>query len=281
MIRLVADSGSTKTDWALISVDAPEICFSTLGLNPSLMPDNQIREILRMEVKSILGDVRPDEVFFYGAGCRKTIAPLVEYALCDELKCKKAIVDTDMLGAARALCGNEPGVACILGTGSNSCVYDGNAIADNISPLGYILGDEGSGVSIGKRFISDLFKRQYPKTVHEIFSNDYGYSLDDVIQRVYRTPDANRFLASFAPFVKKCVYIPEVEEMVIEEFCRFIKRNVAGYEELKILPVNFVGSIAANFSSQLEKAMDICGYKIGKIKQRPIEGIIEYHKQQP
>jgi hypothetical protein len=105
--------------------------------------------------------------------------------------------------------------------------------------------------------------------------------LDDVIQRVYRTPDANRFLASFAPFVKKCVYIPEVEEMVIEEFCRFIKRNVAGYEELKILPVNFVGSIAANFSSQLEKAMDICGYKIGKIKQRPIEGIIEYHKQQP
>ena len=281
MIRLVADSGSTKTDWALISFDAPEICFSTLGLNPSLMPDNQIREILRMEVKSILGDVRPDEVFFYGAGCRKTVAPLVEYALCDELKCKKAIVDTDMLGAARALCGNEPGVACILGTGSNSCVYDGNAIADNISPLGYILGDEGSGASIGKRFIGDLFKRQYPKIVHEIFSNDYGYSLDDVIQRVYRTPDANRFLASFAPFVKKCVCIPEVEEMVIEEFCSFIKRNVAGYAESKILPVNFVGSIAANFSSQLETAMDICGYKIGKIKQRPIEGIIEYHKQQP
>ena len=281
MIRLVADSGSTKTDWALISFDAPEICFSTLGLNPSLMPDNQIREILRMEVKSILGDVRPDEVFFYGAGCRKTIAPLVEYALCDELKCKKAIVDTDMLGAARALCGNEPGVACILGTGSNSCVYDGNAIADNISPLGYILGDEGSGASIGKHFIGDLFKRQYPKIVHEIFSNDYGYSLDDVIQRVYRTPDANRFLASFAPFVKKCVYIPEVKDMVIEEFCSFIKRNVAGYAESKILPVNFVGSIAANFSSQLETAMDICGYKIGKIKQRPIEGIIEYHKQQP
>ena len=278
MIRLVADSGSTKTDWALISVDAPVRVFSTVGLNPSLMSESEMRAQLEFELKQQLKALTVDEVVFYGAGCRPSVAPMLEQLMSEVIGCKNVSVNTDMLGAARGLCGCEPAVVCILGTGSNSCVYDGDTIADNISPLGYILGDEGSGASIGKRFIGDLFKRKYPQDILERYNHEIGLSLDEIIERVYRTPNANRFLASLVPFVKNCIDCKEVELMIVDEFCCFIQRNIAGYVQATQLPVNFVGSVAFYFSDQLTKAMEKCGYKIGKINQHPITGIIEYHK---
>lgn len=281
MIRLVADSGSTKTDWALIPIDAPVESFSTSGLNPALMGKEELRHALDLELKPKLEGRSLNEVFFYGAGCRQSVVPMLERVFSEVSGCKSVSINSDMLGAARGLCGSTPGVVCILGTGSNSCLYDGDAIIDNIPPLGYILGDEGSGASIGRRFLGDLFKRKYPQEIIDRFNQQAGLSLDEVIERVYRTPNPNRFLASMAVYVKKCTDCEAVESMVIDEFCRFIERNVAGYSERESLPVSFAGSIAYHFSSQLIQALKRCGCEIGIIKQRPIEGIIDYHKFKP
>lgn len=278
MIRLVADSGSTKTEWALISDDAPVSTFSTSGMNPSLMSEEELIRLLQSELTSNLAEQKVDEVFFYGAGCRSSVVPRFGQLISDALQCQSVTVESDLLGAARALCGNEPGVVCILGTGSNSCVYDGSAIVNNVPPLGFILGDEGSGAALGKRLLGDIFKHKISEEVVGEFEHKIGLSLDEVIARVYRKPNANQFLASFAPFIKSCLHIRGIDLMVINEFCNFIVRNIIYYPETYSLPVNFVGSIAFHFSNELKRAVGLCGFKLGKINQYPITGLIEYHK---
>ena len=195
-----------------------------------------------------------------------------------ELSAPEVFVGGDLLGAARALLGSSKGVACILGTGSNSGLYDGQAIVENVPPLGYILGDEGSGAVLGRMFVNWLLKENTDEALVEKFYKAHGIDYTGLIEGIYRRPLANRFLASFAPFIHSCLYIKEVEALVIDNFRNFLRRNVAHYARPD-LPVCAVGSIASAFSSQWHQALSAEGFIAGKIIKAPMEGLIEYHQK--
>ena len=187
-------------------------------------------------------------------------------------------VMTDMLGAARALCGHEPGIVCILGTGANSCRYDGETIVSNVPPLGYILGDEGSGAVLGKHFIADLLKGLLPESVVRDFGETYPeITTATVLERVYKESQPSRFLASLAPFIRKHIDVPQVRSIVLECFRSFLRRNVMLYDGWEITPVHFVGSIAHNFHAVLKEAAEAEGIHLGQILSAPMEGLIRYH----
>lgn len=274
----IADSGSSKIDWAVI--DGPRIAarFTTAGVNPAVMPPEVLREALsgaRTHLEAV-GPVR--KLWFYGAGCLPELEKPTAALLCETLPAvKEAEVASDLLGAARSLLGREPGIACILGTGSNSCLYNGSVIADNVSPLGFILGDEASGAALGKRFVADVFKRRLPEDVCRGFMERYGLDRAEVIRRVYREPAANRFLASFAPFIKEHLAVAEVRQPVVEAMRSFISRNLSNYAGFGHLPLRFCGSIAANFADCLREAAQAEGCTIDRIEQSPIEGLLKYH----
>jgi N-acetylglucosamine kinase-like BadF-type ATPase len=186
-------------------------------------------------------------------------------------------VHSDLLAAARALCGNKPGIACILGTGSNSCYYDGKEICDNVSPLGYILGDEGSGAVIGKIFLGDVLKNQLSKEISDKFLTQYKLDRLTVIRRVYKEPQGNRFLASVTPFLSENIDNPEIHALVKNAFLAFFKRNIAQYKGYQTLAVNFVGSIAYYFQDVLREAAAEVGCHIGTIIKSPMEGLLKFH----
>ena len=179
--------------------------------------------------------------------------------------------------AARALCGHEAGIACIMGTGSNSCLYDGKGIAANVSPLGFILGDEGSGAVLGKLFLGDVLKNQVPREIAAEFLKEYDLDLLGIIRRVYREPQANRFLASVTPFISKHIAVKEIHDMVLGTFTAFFRRNVMQYTGYEKHSVNFVGSIAHYFRPVLEEAAAACGLTIGTILKSPMDGLLKFH----
>jgi N-acetylglucosamine kinase-like BadF-type ATPase len=275
---LIADSGSTKTDWCVVDGQETKQC-RTSGTNPVFQSGDEIQKTLVEELLPQIGDSAPDAVYFYGAGCGSPDKiKIVRCAIADTLKVKGEIeVNSDMLSAARALCGHESGIACILGTGSNSCFYDGERIVRNVSPLGYILGDEGSGAVLGKLFIGDLLKGQLSKAVEGRFEEVYGLKPEDIIDRVYRCPFPNRFLASLSPFILDNITDATVHKMVLESFKSFIVRNVMHYDYHKY-DVHFTGSIAYHYREVLEEAAARTGIRIGQVTNSPLEGLVNYHK---
>lgn len=186
-------------------------------------------------------------------------------------------VYSDLLAAARALCGHEAGIACIMGTGSNSCLYDGIGIASNVSPLGFILGDEGSGAVLGKLFLGDILKKQMPQHICVDFLNEYGLDLLSIIRRVYKEPQANRFLASVTPYLSKNINVPEIHALVLNAFRAFFHRNIRQYAEYQKHPVNFIGSIAYYFKDVLAEAAEAEGCILGKVLKSPMEGLLKFH----
>lgn len=274
---LIADSGSTKTDWCAVEGEKVAKRVSTQGINPYHQDTTTIRRIVCGELLTQLDDVRPEKVVFYGSGCREEKVPMVKEILTTVFENAIDIeVNGDLLGAARAVLGLKEGIACILGTGSNSCLYDGEKIVENISPLGYILGDEGSGAVLGKMFINEMLKNKALTDVRDEFFELSRMSVSDVIERVYRKPQANRFLASVAPFVGKHVGNPIVRDIVVENFRQFFQKNVKRYGR-EDLPVGFVGSIAWHFSDELRVAAAYEGIEAGGIVKSPMEGLLEYH----
>lgn len=274
---LVADSGSTKTKWA-----SEHHTITTKGINPVRDTMEEIHEVIRTELMPFLvyenGNQAINEIdaiYFYGAGCIEPFSNSVSQALKSHFPKSEIIVQSDLLGAARALCGKKEGIACILGTGSNSCMCKHGEIVSNTSPLGYILGDEGSGAVLGRTILSELLKGDL-KELWEDFSKETGLSVTDIINKVYRQPQANRFLASLTPFIKRHIERKEVRNIVVQEFKRFIVRNVLPYGRLD-LPINFVGGIANNFKEELELACEQCGMKMGKINGCPAEEIYKFH----
>ena len=216
-------------------------------------------------------------VFYYGAGCAtESICAQMAGILKEFLPNAVITVDSDMLGAARALCGKSEGVACVLGTGSNSCLYNGSIIVDQVPSLGYILGDEGSASALGRRLIGDCLKRQLPEQVCTEFMQKYSLTKDSIIESVYRKPMANRYIASFAPFLIDKRSIPEVHKMLIQCFSEFFTRNVINYHK-PWLPVHFIGSLANSFSDELKETADSLGMTIGKIEASPMSGLVDYH----
>jgi hypothetical protein len=186
-------------------------------------------------------------------------------------------VATDMLGAAHALCGREEGIVCILGTGSNSAHYDGEKMAKNVPPLGYILGDEGGGTNIGRTFVSDALKGVMDKEIVDMFYAECNTSYPGIIENVYRKPNANRYLASFVPFVAKHRDLPQVRKCIDTAFNNFVERNLLQYAGIESMEVNFVGSVAFVFEKELTEALERHSLKLGKIMRSPICGMVNYH----
>ena len=279
-MKLVVDSGSTKTDWGFFNTVYDLKAVKTQGINPCHQSEEEIRSIIRNELlpnTQNLDLAAITEVFYYGAGCATQSICEQMAALLKEFIPNAAIaVDSDMLGAARALCGHAEGVACVLGTGSNSCLYNGKAIEDQVPSLGYILGDEGSSAALGRRLIGDCLKRQLPEAVSREFMERYSLTKESIIESVYRKPLPNRFIAGFAPFVYEKRAIPEVHKMIIQCFSEFFTRNVINYHK-PWLPVHFVGSLANSFADELKETADSLGMTIGKIETSPMNGLVDYH----
>ena len=276
---LIADSGSTKIDWCLLNGKKKVAQIFTTGMNALLMTEEEMAECIMTELMPSLQGYEVTEIFYYGAGIiSNEIKNQVKNALKRNLpNVTKIEVDTDLLAAARALCQHEPGIACILGTGSNSCYYDGEKVVDNVSPLGYILGDEGSGAVLGKLLVGDVLKKQLPEHLCEKFLKEYNLDRNTIIDRVYRKPAANRFLAQFAPFLEHNIEEPSIHALVLRSFTDFFVRNVASYPNYQELPCNFVGSIALLQKDILAEAASKLGITIGNIIQAPMEGLIKYH----
>lgn len=275
---LLADSGSTKTDWGLVENGKLVKRLRTSGMNPFQMSEEAIMEEIRNHLVPELPSTVLDEVHFYGAGCTKEKQPIVERALRANLTINgECEVASDMLGAARGICGHKPGIACILGTGSNSCSYDGKNLVKNVSPLGFILGDEGSGAVLGKLLVGDVLKNQMPETVIKRFFEKYKLTSAEIIDRVYRQPKPNTFLASFVPFLEENIDEPKIYNLVKESFRSFLRRNVMQYEGWQTLPIGFNGSIAKIYKKPLLEALEEEGMHLGRIIQAPMEAMVEYH----
>ncbi len=271
---LIADSGSTKTDWC---VDNGPV-IHTMGINPFHQSAESIRQILYNELLPQLpGKILLDEIHFYGAGCTPEKSVIVKEALEVLFPQASIYVKSDLLGAARALCGRTKGIACILGTGSNSCYYDGEQIVQNVSPLGYILGDEGSGAVLGKRLVGDCLKNQLPPNICNAFLETFGLTPAIIIEKVYRQPQANRFLASLTPFLSAHREVPQVHDLLVSCFTNFFQRNVMQYP-YQNTPVHFVGSIAWHFKEEVKEAARHSGIHTGKFIQSPIGELQKYHQ---
>lgn len=272
---LIADAGGTSTTWYL----SPSHIFSTFGINPFQQNEDDIYKLVNDFKRSSLDN--PDvpsvsAIRFYGAGCTPAKIAMVKQALIKAFggEVEDVEVYSDLLGAARGLCGHHEGVACILGTGSNSCLYDGEKIVQNTPALGYILGDEGGGAVLGRMFLNALLKGRLDKAVADAFFDEYGMNQAAIIERVYRQPLANRFLASFSKFISEYRDNPTVNVIIRENFSNFLSNNIKPYNCKKL---NFTGSIAYHYAEILRDVAAQNGYEIGKITQSPLEGLAEYH----
>lgn len=274
---LIADSGSTKTDWAVCRQGKAVQRLQTAGINPVHLSPEEIARTVHEMVQALNEPESVGRIRFYGAGCK---APQMQAVVAEALhaalpRCplSEVQIDTDLVGAAHALCQGKAGIACILGTGSNSCEFDGQRMVRNTPPLGYILGDEGSGATLGRILVGDCLKGQLPEALREEFFKEYGLTQEEFIERVYRQPLANRFLASFTPFLHKHRTEPVVHRLLVEEFIRFFRRNVQGYDTT--LPVHFTGSIAFHFRKEVGEAAHALGLTTGRFLQSPMEGLVE------
>ncbi|MCR5313469.1 MAG: ATPase [Bacteroidaceae bacterium] len=279
-MKLIADSGSTKTAWCLFDANNHKVII-TQGINPYQQSEQQIADILHQELQHALPENSIiEEVFFYGAGCTPEKSPIVQAAIRSLIHEARIYIGSDMLGAARSLCKHETGIVGILGTGANSCFYDGENIIKNVSPLGFILGDEGSGGYIGKRLVGDCLKDQLTDNVKKMFLEETHETAATIIQKVYREPMPNRFLASLSPFCARHREEPSIHALLIDCFQQFFIRNIYAYNDLNptLRTINFVGSIAKIYEQELTEAAESLGYNIGTIVQTPLEGLYEYHK---
>lgn len=286
MITLIVDSGSTKTSWCFAflpdtkSADGART-VTTEGLNPAVMSAEEVEEKIAKALNHCLQSLSisaadVDNVFFYGAGCIAGRAGVVSESIQSILVDARIYVADDLLGAARALCGHKAGIACILGTGSNSCLYDGKNIVAHTPALGYVLGDEGSGAVLGRKFLNAVLKQTLHENIRKRFLQESGLDMAEVINRVYRSPAPNRFLASMSKYIHGYLDEKEVRDIVIENFEDFIRNNILAYGD-EFRTINVVGSIAYHYKEQLTEAASRNGFQIGKIIKSPIEGLIEYH----
>lgn len=275
---LLSDGGSTKCDWAV----ADETCgaivrrFTTEGINPFARSREEIAELLRSEVAPIAAEYEVSAVYFYGAGAAFDKVELLRDEIAAAIPCGRVEVESDMTGAVRATAGRGSGVVCILGTGSNSCRCEDGHVVQGVPALGYILGDEGSGAVLGRTIVGDVLKGVAPEHIRRDFEQTFGLTQAEILERVYRRPMANRFLASFAPFLSARLDDEYVYNLVRESFTRFLQRNVAQYPAA---PVWFVGSVAEHFRRPLTDALRREGMTLGGVVRSPVEGLVKYHSE--
>jgi len=276
---LVAESGASKTDWRLLESSGAVENDKTDGINPFHQSLDDIINII--SGGSLISKSKAvKKIFYYGAGCNypEQVAK-VEQALRQFYIHADIYVTHDLLAAARASCGSDEGIACILGTGSNSCLYNGKQIIASSPSLGYILGDEGSGAFMGKKLIRDFMFNKMPKTLWNKLVETHEVSLSDVLERIYTRQGAHKYLASFAYFIKENIEHPYMHGLVYESFNEFLDRHVMMFDKSRELPINFVGSIADSFEDILHASVDDLGLNFGKVVKSPISGLVHYHQQ--
>ncbi|MCC9168267.1 BadF/BadG/BcrA/BcrD ATPase family protein [Pontibacter harenae] len=277
---LIADSGSTKTDWRMIDADSMLEQVYTLGFNPMYQEADEIQNVLETTLLPQLINKTPSEIHFYGAGCSSPDRnKRVEDALSHLFPSAVIYVDHDLLAAARAACGQETGIACIAGTGSNTCLYNGKDVVDNVPSLGFLLGDEGSGAYMGKLLISAYLYRELPEELARTLQNRYNLTKNGILEELYGSSMPSRYMASFAKFMHEKRKNPVIHAMIYENFTLLFERHISKYDGFPDLPVNFVGSVAHYFSEELKQVAKKYGVNINRIIGSPSEGLVEYHQQ--
>jgi len=277
-MKLIADSGSTKTHWCVTDNAVVVKNIFTKGINPFYQTEDEILNEVNLHLMPEVEGLQIDEIFFYGTGCSfPEKKAMVSRALGYHFKGIVIEIESDLLGAARSLFGRNKGIACILGTGSNSCLYDGQTIVENVSPLGFMLGDEGSGAVLGKKLVADCLKNQLPAEVKTKFMAQYELTPELILENAYKKPFPNRFLAGFAPFLLQNIEESSIFNLVYDSFDEFFVRNVMQYP-LEDVQVGFIGSIAFHFKDTLEIVASERGIEVAAIDQSPMEGLVKYHK---
>ncbi len=281
MYAIIADSGSTKTDWVLCREKQIVSRVKTAGINPYFHSRNEINIEILNNLKPAFSEYLPrvKAIHYYGTGCSSSAnCLLVQECLSITLNVKEVNVAHDLLGAARALCGREWGIAAILGTGSNSCLYDGTAIIENIPSAGYLWSDYGGGSQIGKFFIRDYFEKRLPDALHEAFEAA-GYNREVILENVYKGSSPNRYLAKVSLFVGAHLGHQFIQTLLEECFDSFFEQQIKKYSDSKKYAVNVVGSVGYFFREIISRRAEKHGYRTGRIIQSPMEGLLEFHSQ--
>jgi glucosamine kinase len=279
---LIADSGGSKTDWRLVLKNGKIEQASSPGFNPYYQPIEDLNKIVQgILLPKIPASEVVREIYFYGAGVSSEKNQLtIKNAFLDFFPKAQIEIGWDLLAAARALCGNEPGIACIMGTGSNSCSYDGKNIIDNVANLGWILADEGSGANIGRKFLVDYLRKKLPDGLSKQFHARFPYTREEFLEKVYQEEKPSAFLASFAKFIFQHLKEPYCYQLIYSSFAEFYENNVMKYENYQNLKVHFSGSIAFYFSDILRQVANDKGIIVKNILEGPIAGLTLYHTQQ-
>jgi glucosamine kinase len=276
---LIADSGASKSDWILIDNHREHLSFQLIGLNPFYLTPEETRNILSKELTPFIETKKIEKLYFYGAGCSSPYkCMMLEEAFSTLFKNSEIIIESDLLGSARALFGNKPGISCILGTGSNSCYYDGVTIVQSAVSLGYFFGDEGSGAHMGKQFIKDFLMGALPEELNDAFRKNYNYTRDNILDAVYNLPFPNRFLASFCEFFADHLSSKYIFNLITNSFREFFNYYVEIYPKFKEATIGFTGSVAYFFEPLLREVARENGIKIDRIIQSPIRFLADYHK---
>ena len=276
---LIADSGSTKTDWSLLAHDNEIRDFQTIGMNPYFINSEEIENELEKNLLPYVNIQLIDKVFFYGSGCsslqkRDVLRePLEAFFRHADIE-----IEHDLLAAARALCGKNYGIACILGTGSNSCLYDGNDIIENVPSIGYFFGDEGSGAYLGKIFITAYLRNELPNDLKQLFELKYQYRFDYILNAIYKQAFPNRFLASFSIFLSEQISHPYIYQLIYEAFDKYFYYQISHYTNFKDYTLNCTGSVGYHYKDIFLKVADKWGVEVGNICKTPMQGLINYHK---
>ena len=278
-IKLIADSCSTKTEWCLLNGKKNTIIHSQ-GMSPYFISDVQMEAILRHEVMPHLKKIMVEEIFYYGTGCSNPVnIKMVKKALKNIFPEAIIKIETDVDGAAKALCGSEKGIACILGTGSSSCYYNGKRIAKNNPGLGYILGDEGSGAYLGKKVIQYYLYNTFDEDLRSRFDAKFVTNTNEILNAVYKQPLANRYLASFAIFLAENRGHYMIENIIEDGFNDFFYNHIYKFSESWKYPVHFTGGIAYGFKDVLAEMCDSYQLQLGNVLRNPMEGLIKYHAE--
>jgi glucosamine kinase len=276
---LIADSGSTNTNWCLADErsDAPLLECRTSGINPFYQDKKTILHLLQKEFTLKISS--PLRIYFYGAGCSGPDAKNIVYEPLQAYFHPEFLsIESDLMAAAHSLCQQSEGIACILGTGSNSCYYNGREITVHVPSLGYILGDEGSGAEIGRRLVSDILKKQLPSSIADRFFSTFALNPEQILEHVYKNPFPNRFLARYTHFVAENITEPALRTLVKNGFNKFFTRNIRQYPQAYGHPVHFTGSIGYYFQEILKESAMENGFHTGKITANPMAGLIQYHR---
>lgn len=273
---LIADCGGTKSDWSLVEQGKITHRFLSIGISPIFQTKEEIAKEIKERVLPQFKDASLEAIYFYGAGCIPEKVEEVKRAIYSSFPIDKIEVYSDIIGAAHSLCGNESGIACILGTGSNSCEWNGKEVTNQIPSLGFILGDEGSGAYMGKLLVNSALKNLLTDELKEKLLKQYKLSPAIIIDKVYKQPYPNRFLASISPFLAQNIEEETINNIVKKAFSDFFERNIMQYE-YKTHKIHFIGSIAFHYSSLLKEVAAEKGIEIGKIEQSPIEGLANYY----